>query len=101
VKGLGWVVVIEYVYTTGLDRTGRQDRDKEYNELDQIHLTCDSRAHQLTSYILLYERFPMMILLLLEVVLKSKSDVELRDTTWMHSPIDLDGYSEREDIHHS
>ena len=94
------IIVIEYVYTTGLDRTGRRDRETDYSGLGQIHQHCDSRAHQFTSYILLYEWFPM-ILLLLEAVLKSKIDVELRKTTWMHSPIDLDGYSEREDTHHS
>ena len=63
------IIVIEYVYTTGLDRTGRRDRETDYSGLGQIHQHCDSRAHQFTSYILLYE-WLSMTLVLMEVVLK-------------------------------
>ena len=67
------VIVIEYVYTTALDRTGRQEHELGPHR--------DSSAHQTyPSYILLYDWLPV-VRLLLEVGLISKSDEKMRKTT--------------------
>lgn len=53
---LARVVVIEYVYLAGLDRTRRQKRGRQYGLIDSIHQICLSVIH---ASLIGFLRFPV------------------------------------------